>query len=197
MNKKIALDIGGVCIDLNYKKVLSSLNISSFEMLPPECAYAVNALETGKISFESFYRIINSELNLNSEYGEFLNLWKTIIGRPKKGIIKLLKDIKDAGFEIIFFSDTSEPHIEFLMNRDSAFSEIIDDAVYSYKVGAKKPEPEMYKFFERNYGQPFFYIDDKAINIKGGLKRKWNSCLFFSVEQIREEFSAELNNLKI
>ncbi len=93
-------------------------------------------------------------------------------------------EMVSAGFRFIYFSDTSSIHMSHFF-RSNDFCHLVSGGVFSHEVGAKKPEAKMYETFERDYGKPWLYIDDRQCNIDAALERGWNARRFTSPDTLR------------
>jgi putative hydrolase of the HAD superfamily len=185
MYKIIALDIGGVCISLHFERALKSLGYSCFDQIPIEFLAATNMLEKGKIETSDWLNIFQEATNNSFPDKELRKAWGMIIGEAIEGMPELAKELVDAGYKLVFFSDTSEIHMQEVY-RNLSFANLVTGAVFSYEVGAKKPDDAMYKAFEDKYGKPVFYADDRDINIEGGNRNGWDSHLFTSADVLRK-----------
>ena len=68
-----------------------------------------------------------------------------------------------------------------------SFANLIIGGVYSYKVGAFKPDIKMFNEFEKRYGKPQIYIDDLENNCSGAVEYGWDVHCFVSAENCRKE----------
>lgn len=182
----IALDIGGVCIAVRPERCFGLLGYRAVEEIPLEILGAVERYERGFIDEETFLRTFrdNTESALTDEF--IISAWNAILGDEITGMAGIVTDLKDAGHKIVLFSDTSEMHIrEFRRRYDIA--KLLPEAIYSFVVGAKKPEPAMFAAFEADHGKPALYIDDRQICLDGGTDAGWENWRFTSPEALRQE----------
>lgn len=194
MEKVVALDIGGVCINLRHPEAFVYFGLDPRQTLPPEFLYAVDRLEKGEIGEEEWLRQFQAITGGRFTPEELVHGWNIIVGPAIEGMPELLAELTEKGFRLVFFSDTSKLHID-KMYHDAEFTHLVTGAVFSYEVGAKKPEAGMYEAFERDYGRPAFYIDDKPENIAAGTQRGWPSHRFTGVEPLRRALTAEFGDL--
>ena len=113
-----------------------------------------------------------------------------MIGETVPGMEDFVRELVDAGFRFVFFSDTSELHFADIC-RKLPFAHLITGSILSYEIGAKKPEPGMYESFEDKFGVPCCYLDDMPQNIAAGQERGWFSIRFDNTEAMRREFYSE------
>lgn len=185
MFKIIALDIGRVCLDLHFEEALKSLGIMNSADMPVEFSAATNMLEKGSITSTEWANVIRYLTENKFSEQKLRTAWSMIIGQTIEGMPELAQELVDAGCKLVLFSDTSEIHMQEVY-RNLSFVNLVTGCIFSYEVGAKKPDKEMYKALEDEYGKPVFYVDDNPINIVGGQRRGWNSHLFSSPENMRE-----------
>lgn len=187
MNKVIALDIGNVCLEIRHERTLNYLGRSSIEEVPENFMIKIDLLERGLISntgwLAEFQKITENKFTDD----ELIHAWNLSIGEPLEGMEALITEITEAGYKFVFFSDTSELHITRVYD-SLPFAHLVSGRIFSYEVGAKKPENKMYEAFEKLYGKPCFYLDDKPENIEAGKKHGWKSHLFKNAGNFRKDF---------
>lgn len=186
MIKSIALDIGGVCINLRLAETLNFLGCPSLEAVPVEFAAATDMLEKGKVTVSDWLNVFHEITDNQFTDSELRDAWSMMIGNDIDGMAELAQELVDNGYRLVFFSDTSEIHMQEVY-RKLSFANLASGCIFSYEVGFKKPSPEMYLEFEKKYGKPVFYTDDRPDNIDGGLRCGWQSHLFTSAANMRSE----------
>jgi FMN phosphatase YigB (HAD superfamily) len=184
MLKIIALDICGVCINLNYEKALNTLGIKGLADMPIEFTAATNLLKKGVITNVEWSNVICYLTENKFSENELRTAWSMIIGDTIKGMPELAKELVDAGYELVFFSDMPELHMHDIY-RNLSFANLVTGKVCSYQIGSMKPDRTMYEAFERKYGKPAFFADDNPENIEAGQCEGWESHLFTSPENMR------------
>ncbi len=186
-NKIIALDIGHVCYRIDDKIIREKLNIDKTDQEYIELYSLGEKLETGVINNKFFFSEFNRITQKEYLDSEIIKLWNTIICEPIPNMLEALEKIIKLGYQFVFFSDTSEIHKNYFWGKED-FSKYVIGEIYSYEVGVLKPDDKMYKAFEKKYGKPCFYIDDKLKNIEGGLRNNWQSLQFKTAEQFYTAF---------
>lgn len=185
--KYFALDIGNVCLTIHAGRCLEALGYSADTEVPPEFHATCDRLERGLISTEDWLSGFKKITGGHFTATELACAWNRILGDEIPGMYDFMGEVTKLGFRVIFFSDTSDIHINHAY-RHLPLSVFVSGGIFSYKTGFKKPESGMYEAFENTYGKPCFYTDDRAENIEAGLKRGWHSHRFVSVEALRKEF---------
>lgn len=191
-NKTIALDIGNVCLHIRHDKCLARLGFPADAAVPREFLEACGALETGLLSEEKWLAAFQKITGGRFSEQELLEAWNMILGEPVDGMFELAEELVDAGFRLVFFSDTSKIHLLEVF-RKLPLCCMITGGTYSFEAGAQKPSDKMYEAFEREYGAPCFYTDDKPENIDGAGKRGWRGHRFVSAEDMRREIFSLLD----
>jgi glucose-1-phosphatase len=187
MAKIIALDIGGVCIQIKMENTFEYLGLLGFEEKITRLVDLGNKLGYGFISERNWYRSVQELLDKRFKNDEIRYAWNLMLGEEMAGISEFIAELINLKYQFIFFSDTSRIHI-LQVYRQLSFMPLISGGIFSYQVGARKPEPKMYETFENKYGKPCLYLDDNLENINAGKQREWQSYHFSSVEKLREDF---------
>lgn len=182
--KTVALDIGGVCLELHYNRCREYFGIKSQE-LPQPLLKATDQFERGLIAETDWLQQFRIASKGELSDDEICLGWNIIIGNDMVGIAELIREMTALDYCFIYFSDTSPLHL-FEVYRKFSVAHLITGGIFSFEVNAKKPEAAMYEAFEAEYGKPDLYLDDRVENIAGGEKFGWNSHLFTGVENLRK-----------
>ncbi len=172
---------------IHTERCLAALGYSALTEVPLEFLAACDKLETGKISTEDWLGVFRKVTGGKFSDAELVNAWRVILGDENPGIYDFLDEITKSGYRAIFFSDTSELHLDFVY-RYLPSAVFVTGGIFSFNAGCKKPGDGMYELFEKTYGKPSFYADDKPENVEGGIRHGWNSHQFTSVEALRKAF---------
>lgn len=183
--KLLALDIGGVCVKLTPEKGGDYLGIEPLNQPGEQLAPVISAYSCGRMTSEEFTARLSDYTNHRFSDGEIHEGWNMFIESEHFKTTRLIRHLLGKGWRFVFFSDTQPWHTEklswLLPYYDEAFG-----YVFSYEVGAEKPSPLMYEAFEKKYGKPDLYLDDRLDNIQGGLARGWNAVQFTSPDMADE-----------
>ena len=183
-SKFIALDIGGVCLQIERQNFFArhGLNPSSPEL---------NALETefecGRLDAAEWLQRIRQlkpalqQLSDQACWRRFRN----IVGAEVPGIAEFISRLVRQGSRVIFFSNTSCVHADEVWRKIS-FADQISGAVYSYEAGFMKPSPEIYRCFEQRFGRPELYLDDNQANIQAARRLGWANSQLVDAGWLRE-----------
>jgi FMN phosphatase YigB (HAD superfamily) len=185
MRGVIALDIGGVCIQLRQGEFLQRVGLSA---VPAELQALNIAFESGQIDADGWLeQCLERVPTLRTiEPAAFWTAFRDIIGADQPGMPELTRRWVDDGYQLIFFSNTSPVHAEEVWKKIS-FADRISGGVYSYEAGSMKPNPEIYRYFEERHGRPVLYLDDNLANVEQGLKMGWPARLFTDADELLRE----------
>ena len=102
--------------------------------------------------------------------------------------------LRQNGYKTYIFSNTNDLAVEHI-SRNFPFFQNFDGYIYSYQVGAMKPQPKIYEAMEAMAGKrgaDLIYIDDRAENIAAGAARGWHAILHETPEQTRTAITSRL-----
>ncbi|MEG2076745.1 MAG: hypothetical protein RRY34_09605, partial [Victivallaceae bacterium] len=174
-SKIVALDIGGVCVHLQPEKALAYLGLQD---LPLKGLQLFDRLERGQLAESDFMTQAATLLPQSVSVEKFMNGWGMIIGEAMAGMNELVEEFTtERGVKFVFLSDISTFHLRVIRERFHS-EKFVANGIYSFEVGAKKPEAQMYEAFEKIYGTPILYTDDRQVCIDGGKKFNWNTYQF-------------------
>ena len=63
---------------------------------------------------------------------------------------------------------------------------LVPDGIFSFSAGAQKPDEAMFAAFERSFGIPALYTDDRMELIEAARERGWNAVQFTSAENLQQ-----------
>ena len=192
--KIVALDIGGVCVQLRQELCLKRFGVSPEMAQWPEFWKLDHQLETGRISEEFFLTSIRQLLGGRMSLDEIRSAWSSFIGPDIPGMADAVRSLVDR-FRFVYFSNTSRFHLDDVTCMNG-FGHLVTGGVYSFSAGAMKPDPVIYEAFEREYGVPYAYFDDRAENVEGAKARGWNAFVYHSPEEFRKILSSGSENGK-
>lgn len=165
--KSIIFDIGRVLLlfdfDIALRRILPLCSVTTF---PPGVEEAKIAYEAGQISREAFLQTIFPLLGYRGSEAEFITAWQEIF-EVNEPMVRWVQTLKSAGFPLYLLSNTSDIHIDYMLEKYPFFS-CFDDAVYSYRVRCAKPDPAIFHLAAKQFGvkpEETLFIDDLAPNI--------------------------------
>jgi FMN phosphatase YigB (HAD superfamily) len=187
--KIIALDIGGVCLRVHLKRTLDyfGLTISGLDEVPEQYRTAFYEWECGRLGEDEFVAMVCQLSGRQFSAAEVQHGWNLMIGEDLPGAGEWVRDMLAAGYQPVFFSNTSRWHLDELRGKLS-FAHLIPDGLYSFDAGYEKPEAAIYQIFEKRFGRPAAYFDDRADNVAAGQRAGWPSFVFTELAQARKDF---------
>ena len=192
--KVIFFDIGGVLLDIHPDKMfncISSITDVSFEKVKssfPEGGHDI--YEKGQMTNQEWFQTFKIALSNNSYLTEnkFWDAWAMILGKETK-VIDILSDLKKY-YKVWLLSNTNPKHISDELDSKYVFPHLVDGAIYSYNVGLRKPNKEIYlKACELAEVKPkeSVFIDDLSENIYGAKKVGLNGIHYKSIEILKDD----------
>ena len=112
--------------------------------------------------------------------------WRDSIGTSYTGTVKLLKELKQAGYPVYGLSNWSAETFPYARQKYDFF-ELLDDMVISGHVGHIKPDPEIFHILLEKIGRPAqecLFIDDSPTNISQAQQMGFQTIHFQSSEQL-------------
>lgn len=174
--KTLFIDIGQVLVTLDYpaalRKVAEYTHVSPAEIETRLKEHAdILLYESGRITTEDFYASTCRLLEIDSvDLLTFEAAWHSIFScqaAPDACISSDLFERLKSEFQVVALSNTNEMHFEYLYQASPIIREF-DDYVLSYRVGAMKPQAEIYQAAlarTRRRPEETFFVDDLAVNI--------------------------------
>jgi FMN phosphatase YigB (HAD superfamily) len=180
----IALDIGNVCVKISHQNFPAALGIDN---LPDDVKQLMHDYETGKIETEDeFLQKTSAAFQHKFPLEKLKDAFDSILIEAVPGMPELVASFPDSGIKAVFFSDISPTHLKRTELLFSAFHTMAG-GVFSFKSGSWKPGEAMFSMFEKNYGTPDFYFDDRADLVEAARKHGWNAIVFTSAKDLREK----------
>ena len=191
-------DLGKVLVDFDY--TIAARKIAARSAKSPKDLHAFLSAspllleyECGLMSREGFFAAISSHIAYAGDLTEFGGYFADIFAEIPP-MIQLQAELRQRGFKTYIFSNTNDLAIEHV-ERNFPFFKNFDGYIYSYKVGAMKPQPKIYEAMEAMAGKrgaDLIYIDDRPENIVAGQERGWRAVLHETPEKTRAVVAALL-----
>ncbi len=192
----VVFDLGKVLVDFDYgmaaQKIARASNKSLAEIqtvvgLTP----MLFRLETGLMTDEEFFLEIQKQTGFPGGFEEFCSLFGDIFWEIEP-MIAMQAKLQSAGISTWIFSNTNGIAITHIKRRFPFFSNFTG-YVYSYEVGAMKPDAKIYEVIEKQTGQrgpAIVYLDDREENIAAGAARGWQTILHHDPQETRRLLQA-------
>jgi HAD superfamily hydrolase (TIGR01509 family) len=192
MNSEIIVfDLGKVLVDFDYSIAARKIAARSTKQLPDLQHFLGSSpilarFESGLLTREQFFDEMRQITGFTADETEFVSDFADIFV-PIQPMIALHEELRRRGFVTYIFSNTNDIAIEHV-RENFPFFKNFDGYIFSYEVGAMKPQPEIYAALEKMTGKngaEIIYIDDRPENIETGIARGWKTVLHESPEQTR------------
>lgn len=196
--KAIMLDLGNVSINFNHRMAVDK--ISHLTDKGPGDIYQLffdspitGLFEEGKISPRDFYARVKKMLGINISYKNFLNIWNEIffLTEDNLKIHNLIKGLKGR-IRLIMVSNINALHHEYLSKKYDIFRHF-DNVVLSCEVGARKPDPVIYKkafsFLADDERKSALYIDDREDLVLAAQKLGIRSVVFSGYAKLEKDLN--------
>jgi len=193
----IIFDLGKVLVDFDYsiaaKKIAARSGKNSITVLHDflSTSAALADYESGRLTRREFFDAVQGAIGFYGGVEEFGGYFADIF-TEMPGTIALQAELRQRGFKTYIFSNTNDLAIEHV-RRNFPFFRNFDGYIFSYEVGALKPQPEIYAAMETltgRRGADLIYIDDRPENIETGAGRGWRAVLHESAEKTRAALAA-------
>ncbi len=190
----MVLDVGNVLVGLDFARSRQRL----YHLFPDEKKLArmqrwLRSVEDpyglGQITTEDFVQGAVRELGIERE--QFIDLWNDIF-IERDYMLPFVRELRAQGYILAICSNTNELHMQYLQQRNPCFAEA-QHLIFSYEVGALKPDPAIYRAVEEATGQPaaeHLFLDDLPENVAGARAAGWDAICFETPEQAQAELIA-------
>jgi HAD superfamily hydrolase (TIGR01509 family) len=164
-------DIGNVILRFDFNAAMQNLQRHcdpAAESILEQIEPVKVAYEGGRIGRSEFQAKMREILRYTGTDADFISAWEDIF-TENEPMIRLIEQL-ETRYPLYLLSNTSDIHVDFIFARYPVFQRFTD-AVYSYKVRASKPEPEIYRIALAQFGvdpSRTLFIDDLEANIRSG-----------------------------
>ena len=193
----LAFDLGNVLVAVDHMRFCRRL--AALAGWPQQQVYAEvfqtglePGYDTGRVSSREFHRLIRDHFRLRLSYSHFRELWTEIFDP--------LEDMEEVAARLArrcplyLVSNTNPLHFRYLEARYAGLLSHFRAFVLSYRVGSRKPEPEIFQALIRKAGLPpaqILFIDDKEDFVAAARTHGLAAWHFVSPRDFKEKLSAE------
>ncbi len=164
-------------------------------------------LETGKVSARTYLKDclsqVGKKMNPKDNATEILAQPFAREAKSRKGVIQIVKWLKNLGYSVYAFSNTSAPHVP-IMKKKGWTTPLFDRFFASYEVGKIKPERSGFQAVLRSIGakpSEVVFIDNTPKNVIGARRVGIRDTIRFhsilslrkSIRKILSDYQSELN----
>ncbi len=185
-------DLGKVLVDFDYS--IAARKVAARSSKPPADLHRFLSLspalidyESGRLTREQFYKIVREAAGFGGDLEEFAGFFADIFAEIPE-MIALQADLRRRGHKTYNFSNTNDMAVEHI-GQSFPFFGNFDGYIYSFEVGAMKPEAAIYEAMEKMAGRrgaDLVYLDDRSENIAAGAARGWRAILHESPQKTRQ-----------
>ena len=184
--KYAAIDIGNVCIAIDKNAPFKGMGFTPTADFSGKLTEFVRRLEFGEITEDEFFSSLGEQPECqNLTKSDVMRLYDSILLTPVAGMRELLTLLPDMGVTPVFFSDISTFHLEGSRQRFPEMRRF--EGIYSFNFGAYKPSEILFEAFEKKYGKPVIYTDDRMELITAAREYGWNAHCFVSAEELKKQ----------
>lgn len=185
----VVFDLGKVLVDFDYtiavsriagRSALSPIEVEQFFFHSP----LLVDYESGRLTRQEFFEQARQATGFRGTMKEFGGYFADIFTEIPP-MIELHAGLRQRGFKTFIFSNTNNLAVEHIRRNFSFFGNF-DGYIYSYEVGAMKPESKIYEALEKlagRHGGEIVYLDDRPENVAGGTARGWRAILHETPEK--------------
>ncbi len=174
----IIFDLGGVILDIDYnltRYAFEKLGAKDFNEMysQAEADKLFKDLEKGHIAEPDFYSEFNKCTGLSLAPHQISEAWNAMLLTFRENSLSFLKEIKSR-YKLFLLSNTNAIHyykFDKIYNqsiRPHSFEEYFEKAYYSFEMGKRKPDDEIYlQVLEENnlVAGSTLFIDDSLQNV--------------------------------
>ena len=190
----IFFDIGGVLLNIHPERTLQYLSdctdvsVDEIEKQFPMDAH--DEYEKGHLSNKEWFIAFKNALPKPCclKESDFWHAWQLLLGKEKRAV-QLLKTLCET-YSIWLLSNTNPKHIQEEIKKRYSFPNFIDGAVYSFNVGYRKPEENIYRIATDNakaLPKNCKFIDDQLENAQAAIRIGFIGIHFSSYKQLKAD----------
>lgn len=191
MIKTIFFDIGGVLLNIHPERTIKQLSdVTKITEQEIEAAFPEEAhhrYERGEISDSEFFKVVKRELPISNNLTEeqFWKAWSLLVGEETE-VVKIMNNLTTK-YPVWLLSNTNPYHI--LAEERFKLFDKITGGIYSFEVGSRKPEEDIYIKALEIAGvtaEKSLFIDDLIENVEMARSLNMNVIQFKSVNDLNE-----------
>jgi glucose-1-phosphatase len=143
--------------------------------------------EQGELTPQAFHTEFCARTQTQPDFDALLHASSAIFGLHVP-VVPIVAHLRAAGYRLGILSNTCAPHWQYVSDgRYAIIAKLFDPCILSYRVGAMKPEPEIYRAASEAAGvapQELFFTDDRQTNVDGALAAGLDAVLYTSPQQL-------------
>jgi HAD superfamily hydrolase (TIGR01509 family) len=188
----VIFDLGNVLLNIHPDKAMKTFaekgkikieNINRFFLSDLHLDFMA-----GKYNPDVLYEKIKQLYKIDLDIDNFFNIWNLVIGKPKDGIIPIIKQL-NSNFELSICSNTDPIHWKYCLG-EYDFLKLFKNYFVSFELKHNKPDPEVFEHILKELntvGEECLFIDDSYPNIEAAQKFGINTIHGEEPAKIKEE----------
>lgn len=192
MIKTIFFDIGGVLLNIHPERTIKQLSdVTKITEQEIEAAFPEeehHRYERGEMSGSEFFKAVKRELPISNNLTEekFWQAWSLLVGEETEVVNTMNK--LTTKYPVWLLSNTNPYHI--LEEERFKLFDKITGGIYSFEVGSRKPEEDIYFKALEIAGvtaEKSLFIDDLIENVEMARSLNMNAIQFKSISDLNEQ----------
>jgi putative hydrolase of the HAD superfamily len=170
--KYFLFDIGNVLVNFDFQELYRLHAAHSGNPISPFSEQDLerrDAVESGRISDQEWLDYINQAKGLSWSIEDLVGIWAGMFSINSTARNLLIKAQQTSGVSVHTLSNIAKHHIDAIESNWSGFFDGADRLFLSYQIGARKPNPAIYRHaLEQLNADPAhcFFIDDLPENVE-------------------------------
>jgi HAD superfamily hydrolase (TIGR01509 family) len=194
--RAVIFDIGRVLIRVNVSRAMDGL-ASGISLTPQEVWSAIENdphwmdWQEGRISPQDWHRNLNKRLGSSLTFEQFSEIWNRALDPNPIHADSFLENLSK-NYRMVLLSNTDRLHMAHAEG-SFPFFRFFPNRIYSYRVGASKPDPLIYREALkacRVCAEEAVYIDDIAAYAEAARHLGMTGIVFQSPEQLQTDLRA-------
>ena len=201
MIRNIIFDLGGVMINLSFKRmqeelqklgadpsaffVKSSAKDASTISDGISASDLIKGYQTGDVETDEFLGMLQKCCAKLVSKDEIVNAWNSCLDGLPKERLEMVKSLRAKGYKTFILSNINDLHWEYIKQeyfkkQGYKVSHLFDAAFCSHEVHMAKPDPLIYRHVLKEIGSngdDCLFIDDSSINVEiamnEGIPSEW------------------------
>jgi FMN phosphatase YigB (HAD superfamily) len=187
----VVFDLGKVLVDFDFSIAARKIAVrgkkspAEVQALIEQSRFIID-YESGRLTRSGFYERVREVTGFDGSLDEFGALFADIFTAMPE-MIELHAGLRRRGIPTWIFSNTNDLAIEHIRKNFPFFANF-EGYIFSYEVGAMKPQATIYEELEKltgRRGSDILYLDDRPENVAGGAARGWQAILHETPEKTR------------
>jgi len=152
------------------------------------------------VQMDMGYPFVDAVADLSQKFPQYEHLiriyneqWEETLGKPIQKTVRLLKELKQAGYPLYGLSNWSQEKFEQIRPRFE-FLNCFEDILLSGVVKLAKPDPKIFLLFLQQVGRKAdecLFIDDSLTNITAASQLGFKTIHYKSSEQLQQDLTQQ------